>query len=299
MKLISSKRMRKRAVPYLFLLPASLLIIFGLGQAFANVLYYSLQNYNGNKPWANGFAGLENFVNLFTDDPVFFSALGVSLKWVFFQVLLQLVFGMMLALVLNQKFRGRGIARTLVFMPWAISGIITGVMWGLIYNEHIGVLNDVLRRLGLIQNNIAWLGNERTVFGAVVVAELWRGIPFFAIMLLAGLQAIPDDLYEAAGMDGAGVFKKFFHVTLPFLKDTIILSTLLRAVWEFNNVDVILNLTNGGPSRMTTTLSMYVVNQAIDASNFGYGSAVAVVGFIILFGFSVVYLKSSRFGKED
>ena len=290
--------MKKRALPYLFLLPALILIIFGLGQAFANVLYYSLRNYNGNKPWADGFVGLNNFIKLFSDDPIFISSLGISIKWVVSQVLLQLVIGMVLALVLNQNFRGRGIARTLVFMPWAISGIITGVMWGLIYNEHIGVLNDVLKRLGFIQENIAWLGNIKTVFGAVVVAELWRGIPFFAIMLLAGLQAIPADVYEAADIDGAGTFKKFFYVTLPFLKDTIILSPLLRAVWEFNNVDVILNLTNGGPSRMTTTLSMYVVNQAIDASNFGYGSAAAVIGFIILFCFATVYLKVSKFGRE-
>ena len=286
-------------VPYAFILPAIALIVVGFGQAFAYVIYYSLQNYNANKPWANGFIGLENFVDLFTKDKVFYPALGISLKWVVLQVIFQLLIGMTLALVLNQKFRGRGIARAVVFSPWAISGILVGVMWGLMFNQHVGVVNDLFKKLGIIETSIGWLGNPKTVFGSVVLAELWRGIPFFAIMILAGLQSIPHELYEAAAIDGAGTIKQFFRVTLPFLKDTIILATLLRSVWEFNNVDVILQMTNGGPSRMTTTLPMYVVNQAIDASNFGYGSAVALIGFIILFVFAVIYLKVSRFGKED
>jgi multiple sugar transport system permease protein len=264
-----------------------------------NVFYYSFQEYYRNKPYANGFAGLDNFRKIFTDDPTFYSSLGVSLKWVLSQVSLQLIIGLAIALTLNQTFKYRGIFRSITFAPWAISGVITSVMWSMMYNEHIGVFNDLLLKIGIIDHKIAWIANAQTAFGAVVVAELWRGIPFFAITLLASLQTISGELYEAVKVDGAGRWKSFIHVTLPFLKNTIILTTLLRTAWEFNNVDLIFNLTGGGPVNSTTTLTMYVMNQAIKFGNFGYGSALTVVSFFILLLFSVVYLTVSRFGKEQ
>jgi multiple sugar transport system permease protein len=136
------------------------------------------------------------------------------------------------------------------------------------------------------------------VFASVVTAELWRGVPFFAIVLLAALQAIPTDLYEAAAVDGASRWQAFTRVTLPLLKDAIILATLLRAVWEFNNVDLIYTMTAGGPGDLTTTLPLYVVNQAIRYHNFGYGSALSVVGFLVLLVFAILYLRLGRFGRD-
>lgn len=284
-------------VPYLFLTPTVFLIMAFMFYPLANVFYYSLQNYNLNTPFYNGFVGLENFVTVFSD-PQFYSSLKITAKWVVSQVGLQLVFGMVVALILNQSFKFRALVRAAAFTPWAISGVLASVMWSLMYNEHMGVINDIFQKLGLIEQNKAWLADSVTVFASVVIAELWRGIPFFAITLLAGLQSIPEELYEAAKVDGAGKMKTFWYITLPQLKNTIVLTTLLRTVWEFNNIDLIFNLTGGGPAHQTTTLTMYIAELAVHGNDFGYGSALTVVSFGILLIFAVAYLKITRYEKE-
>jgi len=290
---------RRSWLPYLTLLPASVLIAAFVVFPVATVFYYSVQQYDVTRPYLNGFVGLENFRQVLTSDDVFRTSLAVSVKWVGSEVVGQLVLGMILALVLNSAFRGRGLARSLLFSPWAVSGVVVTTMWKLLYNPFTGMLDTVLMSAGVIHAPIQWLSDLNTVFGAVVAAELWRGVPFFAIVLLAALQGIPTDLYEAASVDGAGRWQAFTRVTLPLLKDAIILATLLRGVWEFNNVDLIYTMTAGGPGDLTTTLPLYVVNQAIRYHNFGYGSALSVIGFVVLLLFAIVYLRLGRFGRDD
>lgn len=286
-------------MPYAFIAPAVILIVSFLFYPVLNVFYYSVQAYNANKPWVNGFVGIDNFVNIFTKDKIFFPSLLISFKWVLTEVILQFILGLMLALLLNKSFKFRGLARATIFAPWAISGVLTSMMFSLMYNQQIGVINDILIKLRIIHTPIAWLANIHVVFGSVVIAELWRGIPFFAIMILAGLQTIPEELYESCDIDGGKRLSKFFYITLPFLKESIILSTLLRAVWEFNNVDLIYTLTGGGPTYSTSTLVMYIVNTATRDNDFGYGSSLAVIAFFILLIFAVSYLKLSKFGEEE
>lgn len=271
-----------------------LIMIYPLGKVF----YLSFQHYNPTKPFTNGFAGLDNFITIFTKKE-FYNALGVSAKFVACEVVLQLIFGMIVALILNQKFKGRGFFRALTFIPWALSGVLTAVLWSIMFNQHFGVFNDLLSKLGIIKEPIAWLANTKFVLGSVIVAELWRGIPFFAISLLAAMQGLPDDIYEAARVDGSTKFQTFRFITLPMLKNTIVLTTLLRTIWEFNSVDLIYSLTGGGPVGKTTTLSMLIANQAIKTSNYGYGSALSVVSFAILAVIAVIYMKLSGFGKEE
>ena len=289
---------KKDWMPYLFLAPAAFFILAFLAYPLATVFFYSLQSYDVTKIADKGFVGLENFKDLFQDD-IFFRSLRVSAKWVLVEVISQLVLGMILALLLDKKFKGRGLYRCIVFFPWAISGVLTSMLWSLIYNENIGLLNSLLKDLGILSNNMAWLGNMKTVFKATAVAEIWRGIPFFAITILAALQNNPADLPEACVVGGATGFQEVFLVKLPMLKDTIILTTLLRAVWEFNNVDLIFTLTGGGPSYRTTTLTMYMTNMSIKNGNYGYGSALAVIAFFVLLLFAGIYLKLSGYGKED
>jgi multiple sugar transport system permease protein len=290
---------KNQMLPYIFILPAVLLILVFLLYPIGNLFYYSFRNYNMSMPSLDGFAGFDNFRNIFTKDQIFYDSLIVSVKWVFTEVFFQLLCGLMIALLLNRSFKLRGLFRVLTFSPWAISGVLTSMMWALMYNQNIGVINDLFMKLHLITKPVAWLADLKFVFNSVIVAELWRGIPFFAILILAALQTIPDELYEACRVDGGGWWRMFCYITLPYLKNTIILSTLLRAVWEFNQVDMIYTLTGGGPARLTSTLSMYVVNQAIGANNFGYGSALAVISFAILLSFTGIYLWTSRFGKEE
>ena len=289
---------KKDMMPYLFLLPAAFFILAFLAYPLMTVFFYSLQSYDVTKLADKGFTGFENFKKLL-GDKIFYRSLSVSVKWVLVEVCSQLVLGMILALLLDKKFKGRGLYRCIVFFPWAVSGVLTSMLWSLIYNENIGLLNSICRDLGLILKNMAWLGNMKTVFKATAIAEIWRGIPFFAITILAALQNIPSDLHEACVVDGATTMQEIFLVKLPILKDTIILTTLLRAVWEFNNVDLIFTLTGGGPSYRTTTLTMYMTNMSVKNGNYGYGSALAVIAFFILLIFAGVYLKMSGYGKED
>ncbi len=296
---VKRRRFLRAAMPYLMLTPAALFLLLFLAYPLFSVFGLSLQNYNVARLNQRGFIGLENFAKIFTDDNVFFKSLGISFRWVVSEVVIQLFLGFWLALLLDKTFRGRGVVRSLVFLPWAMSGVVTAMIWSLIFNQNIGVLNDLFRKLGIITKDVAWLANAKTVLWSCITAEVWRGIPFFAITLLASLQNIPTDLYEACRVDGGRPWQEIVYIKLPFLKNTIILTTLLRAVWEFNNVDLLFTLTNGGPSNRTMTLTMYMTTTSVNNNNYGYGAALAVIAFFILLMFALVYLKLSNFGKED
>jgi multiple sugar transport system permease protein len=291
------RRRRRAKTPYLLIAPTVLLLGGLLAYPMISVIYYSLRHYNVTQPWNNGFAGLDNFRRMLFHDPVFWQSLRFSMSWVAAEIGLQLLLGLGLALIVNETFVGRGLARSLVFSPWAVSGVLTTGIWILLYNPATGVFN-ALSAIGIGDGGTSVLGDPKTVFPGVVVAELWRGVPFFAILLLAGLQTIPGDLYEAAHVDGAGRWRRFAHVTLPHLRDAIVLSTLLRAVWEFNNVDLIFTLTGGGPANQTTTLPVYIARTAVDSHDFGYGSTLTAAGFGVLLFFSIVYLRLSKFGSD-
>ncbi|GAB2907520.1 carbohydrate ABC transporter permease [Streptomyces mayteni] len=287
-----------RYLPYLLIAPAGLLMLGFIAYPMLSVLYYSLRDYNVTKPWRNGFAGLDNFREILTDDPFFWDTLAFSARWVLVEVGLQLAFGLVLALLINQTFVGRGLARALVFSPWAVSGVLTSTIWLLLYNSSTGV-SRYLADAGIGEYGTSVISNPDTVFWGAVVAELWRGVPFFAILILADLQSVSKDLYEAAGVDGAGRLRRFWHITLPHLRDAIVLSTLLRAVWEFNNVDLLYTLTGGGPAGGTTTLPLYVAQTGIDGNEFGYAAALTTVAFVILVFCSILYLRLSKFGGDD
>ncbi|MCZ4119660.1 carbohydrate ABC transporter permease [Streptomyces sp. H39-S7] len=290
-------RRRDRRLPYLLIAPAGLLMLGFIAYPMVSVLYYSLQDYNVTKPWRNGYAGFSNFTRIFTDDPLFWQSLGFSARWVVVEVGLQLALGLVLALLVNQTFIGRGIARALVFSPWAVSGVLTTTIWMLLYNPSTG-FSRYLADAGIGTYGTSVLSDTGTVFWAAVLAELWRGVPFFAILILADLQSIPKELYEAASVDGANRYRQLFHITLPHLRDAIVLSTLLRGVWEFNNVDLLYTLTGGGPAGQTTTLPLYVANTGIEGHDFGYASALTTVAFVILLFCSILYLRLSKFGGD-
>jgi multiple sugar transport system permease protein len=291
------RRQRERWTPYALIAPTALLIAVFLIYPIGNVVYYSLFKYNVTKPFANGFVGLGNYRQMFAD-PLFWSALVFTTKWVVVEVSLQLIFGVALALVINESFIGRALSRALVFAPWAVSGVLTTTIWLLIYNPTTG-FGRYLADYGIGEYGSSPLIASNSAFWAAVLAELWRGVPFFAILILADLQSISADLYEAAEVDGAGPIRRFRSITLPHLRNAIILSTLLRAVWEFNNVDLLYTLTGGGPGHATTTLPLYVARQAVDAKEFGYGSALTMSAFVILALFSITYLWLSRVGREE
>jgi multiple sugar transport system permease protein len=253
----------------------------------------SLQYYNLAKPWIKGFAGLDNYRRILSDS-LFWLTLRNTLVWTIGNVIPQFVLGMALALLLNEELTFRGLYRALALSPWAVSATVGAMMWAWMLNGPFGVLNDILFRLGFGASRIAWLSQPDTAMMAVIIANVWRGIPFFAVSILAGLQGIPHEIMEAAEIDGADGPRRFLHVTLPMLRGVITITVLLRTVWSFNWVETIFAMTGGGPGNATLTIPVYIFNQFFRFSDVGYASAMAVVLFGLLALFAVVYLRLVR-----
>lgn len=283
--------------PLLLILPTLIFLGIFCFYPMLRGFQYSVTNYDRAIPYATKFIGLDNFIEIFTEDEVFWGTVVTSIKWVVTEVVFQLFFGMIFALLLNQSFKGRGFVRTFCFCPWAVSGVLTTMLWTLIYNEHIGLLNNFLEVIGMGELTKAWVQNVGTAFKSVAIAELWRGIPFFTITLLGGLQGISLELYESAKMDGCNAWKSFWKITIPCMKESIVFSTLMRTIWEFRSVDLVMTMTNGGPVRKTLTMPIYMYKTSIENGEYGYGAALTVILFFILSFYVVLNLKVNNFGK--
>lgn len=287
---------KKRSIwPYLLVTPATLIILCVVFVPVLNAILMSFQNYDLRRPKEIGFIGLANYMEAFSD-PQFLNAVIRTIIWVVFGVGFQFVFGFILAVLLNQYFMGRGIVRAVSMVPWVTPGVLIGLMWRWIYDGNFGVLNDILLKLHVIEEKIPFLSRKETAFPSVIVTIIWQGIPFFALMLLAALQGVPQDMYEAAKIDGANKVQEFFYITIPSIKNTIFVTGLLRIIWVANSVDVIFNMTEGGPAYSTQTLSVYIYNKA-NALNLGYASAMAICLAILLLVVVVPYLRMNF--RED
>lgn len=277
-------------LPYLLLTPALLVVLSVVFVPLFNAVLMSFQSYDLRHPKDIGFIAFANYIQAFHDE-LFWRSLLRTFFWVLFGVGFQFVGGFALALLMNKSFKGRGIVRSLSLIPWVTPGVLIGLMWQWMYNGNYGVLNDILvNKLHLFAENIPFLASSSTAFPSVIVTIVWQGIPFFALMLLAGLQGISHDLYEAADLDGASRWDKLIHITIPGLRNTIYVTTLLRIIWVANSVDVIFNMTGGGPAYSTQTLSVYVYNKSV-ALDMGYASAMSLILTILLCCVSVPYLK--------
>ena len=249
------KRGRSAIWPYLLLAPALAIMVAVVIVPIIQAVLMSFQSYNLAKPKKIGYIGLANYAKLFADEQ-FWKSLGRTGIWVVCAVGCQFLFGFIMAELLNQYFRGRGVTRAISLIPWVTPGELIALMWSWMYDGNYGVINDVLMKLGIIQDKIAYLAKPGPAMPSVIITIIWQGIPFFALMILAGLQGIPYDLYEAASIDGATGWKKLIYVTIPSLKNTIFVTTMLRIIWVANSVDVIFNMTGGGPAYATQTLSV-------------------------------------------
>jgi multiple sugar transport system permease protein len=245
------------------------------------------------RPQDYKFIGLGNYVRM-VNDPTFWLTLKNSFVWVFYSVSLQFLLGFAAALLLNAPFKGRAFYRTINLLPWIIPGVVVALIWEYLYQPNYGPINDILRRVGVMREPVAWLSNVDLAMPAVVFTNIWRGIPFFAIMILAGLQAIPDDIYEAATVDGADVLQRFWHVTLPMLRPIIVVATATRIIWTFNYADLIFVMTNGGPANATQITSTYTLLQAYTDLDFGYAATLSVILLVIMLVFTALYLKCTK-----
>ncbi len=251
---------------------------------------WSFQHYILTDPQNVYFNGLHNFQRLFAQE-AFWAAFRFSILYTVLSVAGQFLVGFVLALTAHRQFRGRGLVRAAMLFPWTMPTVVTAVAWRFMYNDQLGLFNGTLQHLGL-PHQIIWLGTPTLAAIALLILAVWKVNSFVALVLLAGLQSIPKDVYEAADVDGAGPIRQFFSITLPYLRAAIMVVLVLRTVESLQAFDIIYGLTGGGPSNATQNLPLYIYKQGFgEALNFGFGSAAAVMLFIVIFAFAVAYVR--------
>jgi multiple sugar transport system permease protein len=273
------------------LLPCfAFLAVFAVYPIF-NAFWTSLHHLRLDQP-ATGFpfVGLRNFLKAF-QDPHAWYAIRVTLLYTVTTVASQFAFGLGIALVIHKMTRGKGFARTAALLPWTMAPILVGQMWRWLFNDQAGVINDLLRRAGLIDQQIIWLGVPSLAFFAVVVAATWSAGSYIALILLAGLQGIPEDLYEASSLDGATPVQTFLAVTLPMLRNAIMVSLVLRTLGALQAFDLPFQMTSGGPGNTTETFALYIYKNTFQFLDFGYGAALSVILLILALGFAGTYYR--------
>jgi multiple sugar transport system permease protein len=282
------------------LMPAFLFLILFIFIPVVRGAVMAFQNYNMFDLTDIHFIGFKNFVDVITDKNInFFQILFNTIVWVVFSLAFQFVLGFILAKLLEKPFHGRGIYSGLVFYTWALSGFAIGLTWAWLFNgQATGLINDLLMKMNLIDSPVGFLSNPKIAMISVIVANVWYGIPFFGIMLLAALQSVPKELHEAAVIDGASAATRIFKVTIPYIKPTIVSTLLLRTMWIVNMPDIIYAMTNGGPVNKTNILATQMINKVFKEYDYGQGSAIGLIIMLLLFVYSVFYLRLTT-GKDD
>ncbi|MFN6463538.1 MAG: carbohydrate ABC transporter permease [Nostoc sp. DedVER02] len=274
-------RSREQRTAWILLTPALLLLLFVFAYPILRAFWLSVFTRNLGTELQPVFSGLDNYVRM-AGDGRFWQSLWATTVFTTASVLSELLLGLLVALVLNQAFFGRGIVRTIAILPWALPTALIGLAWSWIFNDQFGVVNDILRRLGLITTGINWLGDPTLAMGAAIFADVWKTTPFISILLLAGLQSISADLYEAYSVDGANPWQSFRNITLPLLLPQILIAVLFRFAQAFGIFDLIAVMTGGGPGGATEVVSLYIYSTVMRYLDFGYGAALVVVTFLIL-----------------
>lgn len=263
-------------------------------------VWESLHLHDLRMPWlGRPFVGLANYSEILGDGRF----RGAMLHTVFFtavSVALEVGLGLFLALALNRAFRGRGLVRVAVLVPWALPTVVAGLLWRFLFDAQAGVANAVLAGLGVIDEPVVWLAQAATAWVPVILADAWKSTPFVALLLLAGLQSIDPALHEAAAVDGAGVWRQLWHVTLPLLRPALSVALIFRTLDAFRVFDLIYVLTGGGPGTATEPIALYAFNALFSNLRFGYGAALSVIVFLVTFLLALLYLKGmGSFAEEE
>ncbi len=274
-------RAREQRTGWMLLIPALIFLLLVFAYPILRAFWLSLFTQNLGTQLKLVFSGLANYGRMINDGR-FWQSLWNTTVFTTASVLLELIIGMGVALVLNQSFRGRGVVRTIALLPWALPTALMGLAWAWIFNDQYGIVNDILLRLGLIETGISWLGDPTLAMIAVILADVWKTTPFIALLLLAGLQSISSDLYEAHSIDGATAWQSFWKITVPLLLPQIVIALLFRFAQAFGIFDLIQVMTGGGPAGATETVSLYIYGTVMRYLDFGYGAALVVVTFLLL-----------------
>ena len=283
----------------LLMLPGFLVILLLKMYPILEGISYSFTNRRMDRPIDSvKFIGLENFIEVFQDEKVL-RTVWFTLVYAFFIVLISYVLGLLIAMLLNRNIRGRGIYRSLILLPWVISNTVTAANFRWILNDRYGIVNRMLIRLGLIDQPIQFFADIDMARLMVIGVGIWKTIPFMVIVILAALQSIPMDYYEAAQIDGASFFARFRYITLPGIKAVTVMATTLQFIWNFNNFESIWLLTSGGPVEATQTLAVKIYEEAFLSNRIGYSAAIAVVIMLFMMLFTLIRFRLNAKASED
>ena len=286
---------RKKYTPYFFILPVVIFMVIIFFYPLYLTFKYSLfettiLNIN------NKFIGFNNFLSLLKNAD-FISTIKKTFQWTFVALSIKIFLGLFLAIILSKKIKGIKIYRTLILIPWAIPTTVSAIIWSWIYDGNYGYLNYFLLKFHIISQSISWLGEKKSAFLCTAFADAWSGIPFVALSLLSGIQAIPESLYEAAKVDGATKLQIFLKITLPQLKNLLLVVITLTFIWTFNSFNTIWLLTKGGPVDSTKTLMIDIYREAFGSFNVSISSSMSVIVFLILISVSFIYWKITTNNK--
>lgn len=285
----TSLKKAKKFYTLFFITPAIIVMLVVLIFPLFGAIYLSFNDFVGQKLV---FAGFKGYLLSISNQDVW-NALFVNLKFTFFCVFFSFMLGFIIALLLNE-IRFSRFFRLAFLMSWPTMSVVTGIIFAWMFNAQFGVINEILVKSGILSSYIAWFGKIQTAFPIVISASVWKESPFYMLMILAGMKAIPEAQYEAAKVDGASGFQMFRYITLPYLKNVIKIAVMLQIIWRFREFDIVQIMTQGGPNRGTEVLSVLVYRYCFKYIRFAEGAAIAVLMTIISMFFTVVYLKLSR-----
>lgn len=292
----------------LFLIPMIIALLVVAGWPLLRTIYFSFTDASLSNISAAKFVGFKNYLTWtqlksgkvlwggVLTDPAWWNAVWNTVRFSFASVLLETVFGTIVALVLNAEFKGRGIVRAAILVPWAIPTIVSAKMWGWMLNDQFGIINDLFLRLHIIDHKIAWTATADTAMYAVLAVDVWKTTPFMALLILAGLQMVPKDIYEATAIDGVHPIKVFFRVTLPLIRPALMVAVIFRLLDAMRIFDLIYVLTPN--SAQTKTMSVISRENLIDFDKFAYGSAESTLLFLIIGLMTVLYIWLGRVNLE-
>jgi multiple sugar transport system permease protein len=289
----TSASVQRHLFAYLSLLPATLVVALFTLYPTLYSLNLALHQYHLLRPGRHPFVGVRNFVEAL-NTPGLYSSLLVTLQFTAMSVAGTAVLGTLIALLLNQPFRLARVLQVAILIPWAIPAVMAGIIWRWVFRGDVGVLNGLLYSLGLIESYRSFLGDPITAKLALVIAHLWKHLPLATILLLATLQVIPRELYDAAKLDGAGTWQLFRSITFPFLKPTLAVVLIFDTIVAFTTFDLVFAMTGGGPANATTLIAWYIYNEIFTNLNLGRGAALAFLVALVTLVLALVYLRALR-----
>ncbi|XEY13185.1 sugar ABC transporter permease [Fervidobacterium pennivorans subsp. shakshaketiis] len=294
MKLLKAKT-RETVIAWWMVLPALLVISVIAFFPLFKTFYDSFFEFGLRPDIEKKFVGFKNYIDLFHDDR-FLDALKTTIIFTVVSVALETVFGLLIAIIVNQPFKFRGAVRAAMLIPWAIPTAISSQMWKWMFNDQGGIVTKFLEKLNIIEPGFPILGSPKTALWAIIAVDVWKTTPFMALLILAGLQLIPEELYEAARIDGANLLQRFTKITLPMLSSTIAVALIFRTLDALRVFDVVFIMTRGSVG--TETLAVYnrvlLMDRAFTGAWFGYGSALSVIIFLLISIFAIIYIKSLK-----